>query len=264
MANKIDSLFLKLKREKRTALIGYITAGHPTKPSLKTLVPLLEKAGVDILEIGIPFSDPIADGPTIQQSSQIALENGATLPWIFQTVRALKSRVEIPLVFMTYCNPIYAMGVRRFFGVAREAGVSGVIIPDLIIEEAEEFTREAKRSGVHLIFLVAPTTPVSRIREIADATRGFLYAVSVTGVTGSRQSLPIDAGSFLEKVRQLSKRPVAVGFGLSTPKQVREMARYADGVIVGSALIRKVEKSKNTAFKGAGKFIRSLRAALDR
>ncbi len=264
MANRIDQTFSRLKKARRKALIGYITAGFPTKVSLKALVPLLERSGVDILEIGVPFSDPIADGPTIQYSSQMALRNGVTLAWILQSVKAMRQAgVELPLILMSYSNPIYAMGIDRFFQSARVAGVDGLIIPDLIPEEAEPFSRPAKKNGVYLIYLVAPTTPKARIRMIAQKTSGFLYAVSLTGVTGVSKVVPSDVAAFLKLIKTACRKHVAVGFGITTPHQAQEVARYADGVIVGSALIREIEKSKRTSFKSTAQFITSLRRALD-
>jgi len=264
MANRIDSTFKRLARERRKALIGYITAGHPTLGSLKNIVPLLEEAGLDLLELGVPFSDPIADGPTIQHSSQIALNNGATLSWILKSVRELRARVKLPLVLMSYSNPIYSMGPKRFFEQAKQAGVDGVIIPDLIPEESGEFGRSARQTGVHLIYLAAPTTPKARLSRIARASRGFLYAVSVTGVTGARHTIQHDVSGFLKTVRKASRCPIAVGFGISSPEQARTLSAQADGVIVGSALIKQIESSKHKAFAGAARFIRSLRTAMDR
>ncbi len=263
MPNRISRTFSDLKRSGGKALIGYLTAGFPNKSSFRRLVPLMEKAGVDILEIGVPFSDPIADGPTIQHASQIALEMGVTLDWILSSVKVLRREgVRIPLILMSYCNPLYAMGLPHFFQRAKVAGVDGVIIPDLIPEEAGPFLKTSKRAGIDLIYLVAPTTPRSRLRAIAKKTRGFLYAVSLTGVTGVRKAVPAQVAGFLKAVKAASRKPVAVGFGLSTPKQVRQIARYVDGVIVGSALIREIEKSKGPRFERATRFVRSLKGAL--
>ncbi len=262
--NRLDRRFREIRQEGRKALIGYITAGYPDKRSLETLITELEKAGLDILELGIPFSDPIADGPTIQRSSQVALAAGTTLPWVFATVARLRSRVQLPLVFMTYSNPIVAYGIAAFFHQAERSGVDGVIVPDLITEEGGRFEREAHKHNVHLIFLAAPTTPLARMQEIGLRTRGFLYAVSLTGVTGARKALPKTLPSFLRKLRTVTKAPVAVGFGLSTPTQVREASRYADAVIVGSALVDAVSRSRDHQFKEAIRFVRSLKQALKR
>jgi tryptophan synthase alpha chain len=260
--NRIDAVFQELKKQGRKALIGYVTAGFPDRVSLKRLVPTLEKAGLDLLELGVPFSDPIADGPTIQKASQAALAQGTTLAWILGQVRELRKHVRLPIVFMTYCNPIYAMGVETFFRRARASGLDGLIVPDLIPEESR-LLAPAKRFGVHVIYLVAPTTPNDRIRYVARATHGFLYAVSLTGVTGARTTLPAGLPHFLKQVKAVSRAPVAVGFGLSTPAQVRAAARHADGVIVGSALIRAIDRSKSNGFTGAARFVRSLRNALN-
>ena len=264
MANRIDKTFARLKKARQKALIGYITAGFPAKASLQTLVPLLEKAGVDLLEIGVPFSDPIADGPTIQYSSQIGLANGASLAWILKSVHELRLRgIALPLILMSYCNPIYAMGIEAFFQKAKSAGVDGLIIPDMIPEEAKGYSRAAQKHGIQLIYLVAPTTPKSRIRTVANQTRGFLYAVSLTGVTGVNHAVPEELSSFLKSIKAVCKKPIAVGFGITTPEQARRISKQADGVIVGSALIKAIEKSKRSGFDGAARFIRSLKGALD-
>lgn len=261
--NRIGATFRRLKRSGRKALIAYMTAGHPRLSALRELVKGLAANGVDLLEIGVPFSDPIADGPTIQASSQSALSRGVTLRWILSEIRALRQDVSIPLILMTYANPVHAMGVRRFFAEAAAAGVDGVICPDLIVEEAAAFFASAKACGVDLIYLVAPTTPMQRVHRLARASRGFLYAVSLTGVTGPRRSLPPQVTEFLDRVRRASPRPVAVGFGISTPEQARTLSRHADGVIVGSALIRAIERSARTRFAGAYRFVRLLRRSLD-
>jgi tryptophan synthase alpha chain len=263
MANRIDRTFSRLKKRKDKALIGYLTAGFPSKPHFQKLVPLLERNGVDILEIGVPFSDPIADGPTIQHASEVALKNGVTLDWILNTVKTLRQGgVQLPLVFMSYCNPIHAMGIARFFQKAKSAGVDGVIIPDVVPEEGGPYARAAKQHGLDLIYLVAPTTPKARIRMIANKTHGFLYAVSLTGVTGVRRAMPTEVALFLRSVKAVCRKPVAVGFGVTSPQQVRDLSRHADGVIVGSALIRSVEKSKGPRFEGVARFVRSLKGAL--
>ena len=260
--HRIAKTFARLKAEGRKALIGYLTAGFPHKDSLQRLVPLLEKAGLDLIEIGIPFSDPIADGPTIQRASQAALANGVTLDWIFGHVREIRRHVHRPIIFMSYSNPIHLLGVERFFQRAKSAGVDGLIVPDLIPEEAG-WLRSAAKFGIDLIHLVAPTTPDARLRDVARATRGFLYAVSVTGVTGVRAKLPSELPRFLKKIKAQSRYPVAVGFGLSTPAQVRAASRYADGVIVGSQLIKEIEQSQYKGFKGASQYVRSLRRVLN-
>jgi tryptophan synthase alpha chain len=264
MLNRIDQTFSRLKKAKRKALIGYVTAGFPTKASFKTLIPLLEKSGADLLEVGVPFSDPIADGPTIQHSSQVALKNGVTLEWVLSSVRQLRREgVKLPLIFMSYCNPIHAMGIDAFFKQAKSCGVDGLIIPDMIPEEAEAYAQSSRKHGLDFIYLVAPTTPKSRIRLIANKTRGFLYAVSLTGVTGVRKALPAEVAGFLKSVKAVSRKPVAVGFGITSPKQAKSLSHYADGIIVGSELIRQIEKSRTSAFQGAAHFMNSLKGAIN-
>ncbi len=263
MTNRIDQTFSRLKKQKRKALVGYVTAGFPNKKALATLVPLLEKSGLDILELGVPFSDPIADGPTIQRASQVALAQGTTLSWILSQVKSLRRTVKLPIILMSYSNPIFAVGVEAFFRACKNVGVDGLIIPDLIPEESGYFDAASRKYGVHLIYLVAPTTPSERIKQVARATRGFLYAVSLTGVTGTRKDLPKDVVGFLDQVHRASPCPVAVGFGISTPEQVRRLRSHVDGIIVGSALIHAVEKSDRRTYRQAGRYVASLAKALN-
>ncbi len=256
--NRIDRLFSQLKSQGRKALIAYVTGGYPSLPAMDRAVRDLVKAGVDLVEIGVPFSDPIADGPTIQFSSQKALEGGITPARILDWVKGFRKTHETPIVLMTYMNPIQRMGLGSFARRARAAGVDGVIVPDLIIEEGGPLEKELASTGVHLIYLVAPTTPPQRRSEIARRSKGFLYAVSLTGVTGVRRSLPKDLGAFLADVRRRSPVPVAVGFGISDAAQARQAAAHADGVIVGSAFITRMKNREPLA-----PFARSLRQALD-
>lgn len=264
MESRISREFAQLKRDKRKALIAYLTAGFPTKASFETLVRLLEKSGVDMLEIGIPFSDPIADGPTIQYASQVALAQGGTMAWALESARRLRQGgVRIPFVVMSYVNPIQAMGAELFFKKARACGIDGVIIPDMIPEEAAPYQAAARRHGIDFIFLVAPTTPAKRQGTIAKATRGFLYAVSLTGVTGTRTRLPAELPAFLRGLKRKSRAPVAVGFGISTPRLAKTVAKHSDGIIVGSALLSAIQRSQAHHFDDARRFIQSLRHALD-
>lgn len=256
--NRIDRLFSQLKSQGRKALIAYVTGGYPSLPAMDRAVRDLVKVGVDLVEIGVPFSDPIADGPTIQFSSQKALEGGITPARILDWVKGFRKTHETPIVLMTYMNPIQRMGLGSFARRARAAGVDGVIVPDLIIEEGGPLEKELASTGVHLIYLVAPTTPPQRRSEIARRSKGFLYAVSLTGVTGVRRSLPKDLGAFLADVRRRSPVPVAVGFGISDAAQARQAAAHADGVIVGSAFITRMKNREPLA-----PFARSLRQALD-
>ena len=261
--NRIEELFARRAREKRKVLIGYVTAGFPETNSLSGLVKGLAGAGLDLLEIGIPFSDPIADGPTIQHSSQVALQNGITLKEILAQVAVIRKTESLPMVFMSYSNPIYTMGIKTFFEAARASGVDGLIIPDLIPEESGRFDEAADACGIDLIYLVAPNTPKERIRRIAHKTKGFLYAVSLAGVTGTREELPQGLKPFLQLIKTLSPVPVAVGFGISTPAHARSVAPYCDGIIVGSALIKEIEKAHTQNGPQATQFIQTLRQALD-
>lgn len=256
--NRIDKLFSDLKIRKKKALIAYVTGGYPTLSIMDRAVRDLVRSGVDLVEVGIPFSDPIADGPTLQFSSQKALEAGVTPVTVLDWVKVFRKTHETPVVLMTYMNPLQRMGLDVFARRARAAGVDGIIVPDLIIEEGGALEKALTRVGIHLIYLVAPTTPPKRRAAIARRSRGFLYAVSLTGVTGVRRALPKSLGSFLADVRRKSPLPVAVGFGISDPRQARTAALHADGVIVGSAFVNRLKNRESLA-----PFARSLRHSLD-
>jgi tryptophan synthase alpha chain len=238
--NRIDQLFSELKSKGRKALIAYVTGGFPTLAAMDKAVKEIVGAGVDLIEIGIPFSDPIADGPTIQFSSRKPWK-GASRRLGYWTGSKRFARPQTPVVLMTYMNPIERMGLNVFARRARTAGVDGVIVPDLIIEEGRPLENALGAKGIHLVYLVAPTTPPHRRSDIARRSRGFLYAVSLTGVTGVRRSLPKELGAFLSDVRRRSPVPVAVGFGISDAAQARQAAAQADGVIVGSAFISRMK-----------------------
>ena len=259
--NRIDKTFKKLKNIHKKAFIAYITAGDPRLGMTEKIVLAIQESGVDIIELGIPFSDPVADGPTIQAASQRALAGGASLKKIFTMVRVLRRKTEIPLVFMTYYNPVFKFGLARFFKACREAGVDGVIIPDLSIEEAGETITLGKQNGVAVIFLIAPTSPMDRIREIARKSKGFIYYVSLTGVTGARKKLPPEILSKVRAIKSVTDKPVAVGFGISDAKQARSIAKVADGVIVGSAIVKIIGENKNTIAR-VSKLAAGLAAAI--
>ena len=245
--NRIDSKFKRLRSEGRKAFIAYVTAGDPNLATTKKVVLRLEEAGVDIVELGIPFSDPIADGPTIQAASYRALAGGVTLKKIFAMVKGLRAATDMPLVFMTYYNPVLRYGLKGFFASCRRYGVDGVIVPDLPCEEASELIKFAKLEKVAVIFLSAPTSTPERIKEIARRSGGFIYYVSLTGVTGARRELPKDIASRIRMIRSVTNKPVAVGFGISTPAQASRIAGMADGVIVGSAIVKMIAMKKNIA-----------------
>ncbi len=240
----------------RKLLIPFVTAGYPSRRGCLDLLRACAAGGADRIEIGIPFSDPLADGPVIQATSQKALERGATMEDAFRTAGAFR---EAPLLFMTYVNPVFRYGPRRFFARAARTGLVGAILPDLPPEEAEEMRGPSRRSGVPIVYLCSPTCTDARIRLIGRLSESFIYLVSLKGVTGG--SLRGDVGTFVRRVRRLTGRPLCVGFGISTPADARRAAAEADGVIVGSALLRIVERGGKP--RDVERFVASLRRAID-
>ena len=243
------------------ALIPYITVGYPTVEATLTVVPLLASSGCAIVELGIPFSDPLADGATIQKASFCALENGVTPQLCLEVAKQLSQVVDIPLVFMTYFNPVFSYGLEEFCAACTSSGVDGLIIPDLPPEEGRGLEAITQRQGLDLIYLLAPTSTEERIRLVAERSQGFIYLVSVTGVTGVRERLPANLEAFVARARKVAIQPLCVGFGISTPEQARQVARIADGVIVGSRIIQLMEAEDNLI--SVGNFIKGLRHALD-
>lgn len=265
MINRIDQKFKELKAKKKKAFIPFITAGYPDLKTTEKLVLELEKNGADIIELGVPFSDPIADGLVIQASSYEALKEGVTLKKILLLVEKLRKKTQVPLCLMSYCNPILHYGEERFIREARKAGVDGVIIPDLSFEERPFFLKAAEREGLHVVLFVAPTTPLERARLIARSAKGFIYFVSLTGVTGARRSLPPDLASQLRAVKRVAGGvPICAGFGVSDASQVHYLSGFCDGVIVGSAIINKItENLENPDLAGkVGRFIGILASHL--
>jgi tryptophan synthase alpha chain len=261
--NRIAATFENLRRAGRVALMPYLTMGYPLRESALALVPALVGAGADLVELGVPFSDPLADGATIQASSQQALTNSVTPSLCLEQAAMLRSQgVKVPLVMMGYYNPILQMGLERFARYAAEAGVDGVIAPDLPPEESDGLRSALGAQELDLIFLLAPTADDTRIQLVAGHSSGFLYLVSLTGVTGARERLPPDLESFVARVRAATDLPLAVGFGISTPQQAAQVARVADGVIVGSALIEAIGAAGEPA-EAARAFVASLRAGID-
>ena len=260
--NRIDAAFACLKRERNKAFIAYIMAGDPSLEKTKEQVLLLERWGADIIELGVPFSDPVADGPTIQRAAERALASGTTLRSVIPFVKELRSLTQIPIVLMTYYNIIYKYGERQFVQDALEAGVDGVILPDLPPDEAADFMTYAKTgtdaATLATIFLVAPTSTDARIRKIVSASSGFVYYVSMTGITGSSLQVDESFARHLQGVRGRSRKPVAVGFGVSSAQDARRMRDVADGVIVGSALVKTFHERPDAAEA----FIRELREAI--
>jgi len=242
------------------ALIPYITVGYPNVEATLAVVPAFEKAGADIIELGIPFSDPLADGATIQKASFNALKNGVTPKLCIEVAAKLAKQVRTPLTFMTYANPVFSYGIKKFCRDSARAGVSGLIIPDLPPEEAAELEKEAKSNGIDLIYFLAPTSSESRIKLVASRASGFIYLVSVAGVTGARNTLPVDLAGFVSRVKKMTALPVCVGFGISTPAQAKEVASFSDGVIIGSRIIQLMETE---GIGAAASFLGELRKAID-
>ncbi|MGQ9546169.1 MAG: tryptophan synthase subunit alpha [Dehalococcoidia bacterium] len=255
--SRIASVFAGAKY---TALIPYITVGYPAVETTLRAVPLFARSGCDIIELGIPFSDPLADGATIQRASYEALRQGVTPKVCLEVAEELRRRVEIPLVFMTYYNPVLNFGLEQFCAKCAQAEIDGLIIPDLPPEEGEELEKSASRHGLALTYLLAPTSTEERIELVAQRSSGFIYLVSLTGVTGARDKLPDGLESFVARVRERTEKPLCVGFGVSTPEQARRIARVANGVIVGSRVIQLLEEDKSLG--NACSFIKRLRETL--
>ncbi len=243
------------------ALIPYVTVGYPSIEATLKVVPILAQSGCDIVELGIPFSDPLADGATIQKASFYALRNGVTPKLCLEVAKQLSQLVEIPLVFMTYFNPVFSYGLEEFCAACNRSGVDGLIIPDLPPEEGSELEASTQKQGLDLIYLLAPTSTETRIRLVTQRSRGFIYLVSVTGVTGARDRLPADLEAFVGRVREVATQPLCVGFGISTPEQASRVARIADGVIVGSRIVQYMEA--DDSLLSVGNFIKGLRHVLD-
>jgi tryptophan synthase alpha chain len=245
-----------LRNEGRPALIPYLTAGYPEPGATQDLLRMLVRAGADIIELGVPFSDPVADGPTIQRSSQIALEHGVTLSWCLEQLREFRREHDTPVVIFSYLNPILRYGWQRFIENAEEAGAQGVLITDLPAGGDEELEAAFAISSLSLIRLVAPTTEPARMREIAKRARGFIYYIARMGVTGARSELPAELLQGVRSLRDVTDLPIAVGFGVSSAEQVKAISAVADGVVVGSALIDAIDAGGAAA---AETFIRRLR-----
>ena len=263
--SRISETFAELKRFQRGGFIPFITAGDPNLATTERLLIELAKAGADIIELGIPFTDPVADGEVIQHASERALRNGVTVDDALRCVSSARKNIDVPLVLFSYFNPLLQFGQERFAAAASEAGIDGVLVTDLIPEEAESWARTLVGHGLDPIFLIAPTTSDKRLARIAQQARGFIYAVSRAGVTGERDEMTDDAEALVKRVRAVSDLPVAVGFGISTPEQVRQVWRFADAAVIGSAIVSQVEKlaASPDLVSRVGQFARSLVAPAD-
>jgi tryptophan synthase alpha chain len=262
--NRIDQAFARLKAQGRKGLIPFLAAGDPSLDITEALVAEFEARGADIVELGVPFSDPLADGVVNQRAYQRALHAGINLSRILESVSRIRARSDIPIVLMSYINPIHRYGLQRFPSAARDAGVDGLIVSDCPPEEMGELHVALTGAGVHPILLIAPTSPARRISLISGKSGGYIYYVSLRGVTGPRDRLPEDLAVGVGRVRALTKVPLAVGFGISTPEQARAVAELADAVIVGSAVVATVERSLGASdlVARAGEFVGRLRSAM--
>jgi tryptophan synthase alpha chain len=240
---RIEKRFAQLKQQGRKAFIPYITAGDPTLAVTRDLILALDKANADVIELGVPFSDPIADGPVIQRATERALANGVSLKSVLALIADVRKVSEVPLLIMSYFNPLLSYGLEKLAKDAAEAGLDGILASDLTIEESEHFTSIMKRAGLNTVFLAAPTSSPERLKKIASTSTGFVYAVSRTGVTGEQQELAGDLRDFLQLLRKHTDSPIAVGFGISRPEHVKAIWREADGAIVGSAIVGEIERN---------------------
>ena len=264
MTSRLDRTFARLRQRGEKALIAYVMAGDPSLQDTEQLVVALEQAGADIIELGVPFSDPIADGPVIQQAAERALRSGTSLRTILPMVTRLRARTQIPLVLMAYYNNIHAFGAERFCHEAAQAGVDGLIMPDMPPDEAGPLKGPAAAAGLQLIFLLAPTSTAKRRAFVARQSQGFIYYVSLTGITGAKLLNMADVGKNVEKIRKVTHVPVAVGFGVASPEDAAKVAAIADGVIVGSAIVKQIaaHRQKPEMVKHVAEFVRSLKDAM--
>src|SRR6202521_5853844 len=259
--NNQQFLAMRLTFYRKPALVAYVTCGDPDLATTREIVLAAIDAGADVIELGVPFSDPVADGPVIQRASERALKHGTSLAQVLTLAAEVRQHAQSTgLVVFSYLNPLLRMGMEKFCLVARHAGVDGVLVTDLPVEEASEYLRAMKANDLAPIFLAAPTSPDARLKRIAQASRGFVYAVSRTGVTGARQKLADDAQKLVRRLRRVTKLPVAVGFGISNAEQFAEVAKFADAVVVGSAIVETIERNRGREAAAVGEFVKKLSA----
>lgn len=245
--------------DNKPSLVAYVTCGDPDLSTTRDVISAAIEAGAAVIELGVPFSDPLADGPVIQRASERALKHGTTLEQVLKLAAEIRVQSQSTgLIVFSYLNPILQMGLEKFCRVARHAGVDGVLVTDLPVEEAGDYLRELKKNDLAPIFLAAPTSPDARLKTITQASRGFVYAVSRTGVTGARKQLPEDAQGLVKRLRKFTSLPIAVGFGISNPDQFRAVGRYADAGVVGSAIVQIIEANRGREAQAVGDFVRTL------
>ncbi len=264
--SKIDKKFNDLKNKNKLALMPFIIAGDPNIETTSEILLKLQEKGADLIELGIPYSDPLADGPVIQLSASRALKSGTTPNKVIQLLESLKGKLNVPIILFTYFNPLLKFGFEEFCQMASKAGVSGLIIPDLPLEETYKFSKIVGNYSMDLILLVAPTTPFERMKIISNKTKGFTYLVSVTGVTGERNEMENRVENLITKLKEISPNPVAVGFGISSPEHVNKVSQWgADGVIVGSAFVKRIAScNEKEVVNQLGDFCEEMRKAADR
>jgi tryptophan synthase alpha chain len=252
MKNRIELKFRELKKAKKKAFIVFVMAGDPSLEATRKLVLEFDRTGVDVVELGVAFSDPLADGPTIQAASQRVLKNKINIEKILKLVKRIRQQSQIPLALMTYYNPVFRFGENKFLAQAKKAGADGIIIPDLIPEEAKNIIRTSKKLNLATIFFLSPTSTKQRIKLVSKLSTGFIYYVSLTGTTGARTRLASDLSKHIKQIKRFTKKPVCVGFGISKTSHVKEVSRFADGVIIGSAIVKNIQhniKNKNLVKK---------------
>jgi tryptophan synthase alpha chain len=257
---RIQKLFERTRSEGRAAFIGYLTAGDPTPEQTPEIALTLVRAGVDLIELGVPFSDPVADGPVIQRASARALDAGTTLSKVLDIARKIRAASEVPIVLFTYLNPVMHYGFDKLARDAKAAGIDGVLLTDLSVEEAAPYMPPLRAAGLDTVFLAAPTSTGRRLKLVSEYSSGFIYLVSRTGVTGEQVELSDSLGTLIENTRAVTKLPLAAGFGISTPEQAKTVARMADGVVVGSAIVRQIEQD----LAGLESMVRALAQGMKR
>ena len=262
MENRLTKLSRNSDKSNTALLVPYMVAGYPTLDKSREVFELFAEEGADIIEIGIPFSDPLADGVVIQEASNRSLNNGTDLDDIFSLVKSLRKVHEVPLVLMGYTNPIYKRGISKFFSECAEVGVDGVIIPDLSPQESEPYVNSARENNISTIFLVAPNTTDERIKFVSELSTEFIYCVSVFGVTGQQNNLPEDIQEYLERVKQLSGRKILVGFGVDSKESALRLAPYSDGIVIGSAFVKLLSDDDDNSVNELRSFFRAVRQAL--
>jgi tryptophan synthase alpha chain len=252
---------MPLSFSNRPSLVAYVTCGDPDLATTRAVVLAAIDAGADVIELGVPFSDPVADGPVIQRASQRALQRGIALADVLKLAAEIRQHAQSTgLIIFSYLNPILRMGLEKFCKIARHAGVDGALLTDLPVEEADEYLRQMRRNDLATVFLAAPTSTDERLKHIADASSGFVYAVSRTGVTGARQQLPDDARKLVRRLRKYTKLPIAVGFGISTAEQFAAVGEFADAAVVGSAIVETIERNPGKEAESVAEFIKQLSA----